>query len=221
MLAFWLDSADALSPCHPRGYASQMEALVRFFATDGRLVVHPLRTAPVILADGGLREFVVGQGRWGLVPASTPREAMRETAMKNLIVRADRAATDPSTEWLWSRPGGGNKTRFQCLIPVSGWLCREERGVVACRPEARPTLLAGLYNEIDVDGKPVLTFTILVEVMRSVYRDAGTIEPIVLKEYVRERWLSGESPRSAAWALNDGGVPTERRYLRNGKRRGA
>lgn len=214
MLAFWLDPAQSLPTSHPRGHVSIEEALARALQGTKRRVVRPLRTASLIIAEGSKHDWRAVPARWGLVPNGTSREAMRETGMRNLAARFDSAATNAATGPLWQRQKMGEFNRHQCLVPVSGWIDNEGGRIIACKPEGGWATLAAIYDIVLVDGKPVLTFTILMEQWRTTRSDALKSSPVIIGENCRTSWLHAENPHDGVRWARDGGGPVDRRILR-------
>ena len=214
MLAFWLDPAAALPIEHPRGHINIEEALARARLGTERRVTRPLQGASLIITDGGPSDWFAIEAHWGLVPPGTPREAMREAASRNLVVRIDRARGHPATSALWQLVGAGEKTRRQCLVPVSGWIARGDRGLVAEKPEGGWAMLAAIYNTVQVDGKVITTFTILISEWASTYRDGLRSMPVAIGSNRRTSWMHALNPAGAIRWSKGGLEPVDRRRLR-------
>jgi len=150
--------------------------------------VAPTQTAAIV--GSGKRERSVALARWGLVPHwwTKPLADFRATTFN---ARSEEAARKPMFRDAWRRG--------RCLVPCIGYYEWSGKGtakrpyLITLKGNAPGFCMAGLWAQATVDGKKLLSFTVLTCPAGEATRHLHPRSPVVLAESDWAQWLTPES----------------------------
>lgn len=147
-------------------------------------------TVPVLTVRGERGRHYTSMMRWGLIP---PYHKAGEKLYPLHNARADGVATKPSFRAAF-------KAR-RCIVPASGFFEWKTEGKVK-RPfymtmrDGTPMSLAGIWEEREIDGEPLLSVAIITTDPNPRMAEIHDRMPVILGPFDIDAWISGSDPTS-------------------------
>lgn len=147
--------------------------------------VAPTQTVGILRRTDEGRE--IARARWGLVPHWW-KKPLSEMKLATFNARAEEASKKPFFRDAWAHG--------RCLVPTIGYYeWTGPKGAktpwfITRRRNTPGFCMAGLFARAEVDGAPLLSFTILTTMAGEATRQIHPRSPVVIEEPDWETWLS-------------------------------
>ena len=150
----------------------------------------PGQMVPIVLSDS---PNFLSMGKWGFIPSWSKDEKIGSSLIN---ARAESIGEKPSYRSAW-------KKGQRCLVIVDGFfewkvVGRNKEPYCICLTDKKPFGLAGLWESLDKDRKPIITFTIITTTPNALMKPIHDRMPVILPQPMEKKWLDPILPADEA-----------------------